>query len=314
MKEEKIKEKTDKIYEFLSSEKIKNAVKVQSEIIRSAGEFLRKEGFIEIFPVIISPITDPLADPNVKISFSLYGYPYQITKSMIFHKQISLLSLEKMFTFSPNLRIEPEEKKDSGKHLFEFTQLDLEVRNARREEILSLGERLLVHIIKSVKESSKKELDFFRRKLKIPKTPFGKVKFKDVYQKYQKNYEDLLSRELGEPVWLIDFPIEIREFYDREDKSQPGYLVDMDLIFPEGYGEALSGGEREFEYEKILKRIQRKNIDLSYFSFYLEIAKKGLYPSAGFGIGIERLTRYICGIERIEETKLFPKIPGEFSL
>jgi asparaginyl-tRNA synthetase len=85
----------------------------------------------------------------------------------------------------------------------------------------------------------------------------------------------------------------------------------MDLIYPEGYGEAVSGGERENEYERIKYRIHKKGQTYAQFKNYLKCAKEGLPPSAGFGIGIERLTRYICGLERIEEASLFPKIPGK---
>ncbi len=70
----------------------------------------------------------------------------------------------------------------------------------------------------------------------------------------------------------------------------------MDLIYPEGYGEALSGGEREYEYERIKERILKKGQNLTHFKKYLELAKDDLPASAGFGIGIERLTRYICGL------------------
>jgi asparaginyl-tRNA synthetase len=88
----------------------------------------------------------------------------------------------------------------------------------------------------------------------------------------------------------------------------------MDLIYPEGYGEALSGGEREYQCEKIRRRIGLKGIDPKVYEIYLEFAEKGLFPSAGFGIGIERLTRYICGLHRIEETRLFAKLPGVLGL
>jgi len=118
----------------------------------------------------------------------------------------------------------------------------------------------------------------------------------------------------SEPLWLLDFPEVNREFYDREYPERPGILIDMDLIYPEGYGEALSGGEREFEYEKIKSRIERKGIDLKAYEIYLQFAQRGLFPSTGFGIGIERLTRYICGIQQIAETRLFAKLPGVLGL
>jgi len=108
--------------------------------------------------------------------------------------------------------------------------------------------------------------------------------------------------------------MEVREFYDRQDEKRPGTLVDMDLIYPEGFGEALSGGEREYQCQKIRRRIQEKGINLEAYDLYLKLAESGLYPSAGFGFGIERLTRFICGLQDIGETRLFAKKPGVLSL
>jgi asparaginyl-tRNA synthetase len=108
--------------------------------------------------------------------------------------------------------------------------------------------------------------------------------------------------------------IEAREFYDREDLERPGTLVDMDLLYPEGFGEALSGGEREHTLTRIMERIERAGLEPEDFELYLEFAKRGIPSSAGFGIGMERLTRFVCGLKRIEKAALFPKAPGRLSL
>jgi len=108
--------------------------------------------------------------------------------------------------------------------------------------------------------------------------------------------------------------LEAREFYDREDPARPGTLVDMDLLYPEGFCEALSGGEREHTRERILKRMARMGLTLGDFELYLEFAARGFPPSAGFGIGIQRLTRFLCGLKRIEDGVLFPKVPGQLAL
>lgn len=286
-------------------------LKIQSEIRKILADTLRSKDFIELSPVILSPITDPLNHPTAPAKIDCYGKKYSITQSMIFHKQLALRTLDKIFIFSPNVRIEPEERKKTGRHLFEFTQLDLEVKNAKREDVMRLCEELLMSVTKTIKENNKKELRKLGRTLKIPKIPFKKIKYMDAYEKYGEDFESIISKENKEPVWLIDIPLKCREFYDKEDPKQPEILRDMDLIYPDGYGEAVSGGEREYEYEKIKTRIHKKGQKLSQFKDYLKIAKNDLPPSAGFGIGIERLTRYICGLKRIEETSLFPKTPGK---
>jgi len=292
-------------------EKMKVVLKIQSEIRKVLGEELRKKDFIEISPVILSPITDPLNHPISPSNINCYGKSYSITQSMIFHKQMALRTLEKIFIFSPNVRLESLERRNTGRHLFEFTQLDLEVKDAKREDVMKLCEELLISVIKSLKKNCKKELKALRRELILPKAPFKQIKYEDAYQRYGEEFEQMISKTHKEPVWVVDIPLENREFYDKEDPERPGVLRDMDLIYPEGYGEALSGGEREYEYDRITQRILKKGQKLSQFKEYLTIAKGNLPPSAGFGIGIERLTWYICGLKRIEEASLFPKIPGK---
>jgi asparaginyl-tRNA synthetase len=295
-------------------EEKKAILKIQSEIRKALGEKLRENNFIEISPVILSPITDPLNHPTAPATIQCYGNDYSVTQSMIFHKQLALRTLDKIFIFSPNIRLEQREKQHTGRHLFEFTQLDVEMKNASREDMLQLCETLLVSALESIKTNCTDELHILGRAISIPKTPFKKITYKEANELYGKEFEMMISRSHDEPVWLIDIPLEQREFYDKEDPSNPGYLRDMDLIYPEGYGEALSGGEREYEYERIVQRILRKGQPLSKFTNYLKLVQSDLPSSAGFGIGIERLTRYVCGLQRIEEASLFPKIPGNYCI
>jgi len=292
-------------------EKKQAILKIQSNIRRNLADFLIKKEFIEISPVILSPMTDPLNHPTAPGDLICYGKKYHITQSMIFHKQVALKTLDKIFVFSPNIRLEQTDSNKTGRHLFEFTQLDLEIKDAKREDVIRLCESMFVYLIKKIKKECKEELSYLKRNLKIPKTPFKKISYKKAYKKYGKDFEIKISKKYNEPVWIVDMPIMHREFYDKEHNDKPGFLADMDLIYPGGYGEALSGGEREYKYEKIRKRMKIKGKRYKDFEAYLNIAKKGLPKSAGFGIGIERLTRFICGLKKIEEASLFPKIPGK---
>ena len=123
-------------------------------------------------------------------------------------------------------------------------------------------------------------------------------------------FDDRLSASLASPAWVIDFPRAVREFYDREDPSRTDTLLDMDLVYPEGFGEALSGGEREHTLPRIIQRLQQDGIEMDRFEAYLEEVKRGIPASAGFGIGIERLTRFVAGVDRVEDARLFAKTPG----
>lgn len=287
------------------------ALEVTSAVLGACRDFLRKEGFIELLPVILAPVTDPLRTTPEWATISAYGRPWYLTRSMIFHKQAAVRVHPKIFCFSPNVRLEPVERAKTGRHLFEFVQLDLEVRGASREEVMDLGERLLLHVLREVGRECGDALKAVGREVPEYSRPFPRIGWHEARREFGEDFETELSRRSKEPVWLVDFPIDQREFYDREDPERPGILRDMDLLYPEGFGEALSGGEREYQPERIKARILRQGLSLEAYRPLLALAEDGLYPSAGFGIGVERLVRFICGFPHVGEVRLFPRIPGE---
>lgn len=289
------------------------ANRLKSKIIFILREYLEKRGFIELFPVIASPITDPLSSPYDAIFFDIYGHRFQLTKSMIFHKQLSMITFEKIFVLSPNFRVEFPEKKSTGRHLVEFVQLDLEIRKTSREEIMAFIEEMLLSLFERIEIEAKEELDFFKRKLPSLRRPFPRITYSEALKKYGDDFECRLSEENSQPVWVLDFPYHVREFYYREG-PRDGFMMDFDLIYPEGFGEAISGGEREWRPEKLRKMLMRKGIDMDFYKIYLSLIEEGVPPSAGFGIGIERLTRFLSGLREIKFTRLFPKLPGEFGI
>ncbi len=310
---EELKEKLRETKNFLKDERVITANRLKGKIIGILRDFLKEKGFVELLPVVASPVTDPLSSPETTVSFNVYGYPFQLTKSMIFHKQFAMLAFERIFIFSPNFRIEKKEMAKTGRHLVEFTQFDLEVRGATRKEVMELAEEMIIGLVTRIIDEAKDEMEFFERKLKMPIRPFKVVTYSEAYSKFGKDLEARLSQSSEGHIWLIDFPEKIREFYYLEGE-RTFYLKDFDLIYPEGFGEAISGGKREWRAEKIRERLKRKRINEDLYSPYLIMLEQGIPPSAGFGIGIERLTRFIAGLESVKFCRLFPKLPGEFGL
>lgn len=290
------------------------ALEITSAVLGACRDFLAQEGFVEILPVILAPVTDPLRTTPEWATLSAYGTSWYLTRSMIFHKQAAIRIHPKIFCFSPNVRLEPAERAKTGRHLFEFVQLDLEVREASREEVMDLGERLLLHVLDVVRRECGGSLRKSGRELPEYSRPFPRLTWQEARQAFGEDFELELSRRSSVPLWLVDFPVDQREFYDREDPERPGILLDMDLIYPGGYGEALSGGEREYQPERIKARILLQGLSLEAFRPILTLAQDGLFPSAGFGIGVERLVRFLCGFSHVGETRLFPRIPGEKAL
>jgi len=284
---------------------------------------LRREGFIEILAPIIGPITDPGIRGAKQASIDYYGAEFKLMSSMILYKQLAITSYPKIFAFSPNIRIEPLETVKTKRHLTEFRQVDVEEAHVSYEHMMKLIEKMVHYIIKNVKEKCKEELNELGRKLETPETPFRKHTYKEAIEiLHQRGFnlrygneipwdgEEALSAIHREPFWITDYPISARGFYYLEHSDKPSILKDFDLLYPEGYGEASSGGEREYTYERIVERIKQGGEDPSKYSWYLDMLKNGVPPSAGFGIGVERLTRYICGVENIWEAVPFPKVAG----
>ncbi len=293
-------------------EKILVGTRVNTIVRGSLKRYLDRRGFLEINPVIISPISDPLNHPVDDPTLSYYGHRYRLTKSMIFHKQLALVHFDRIYSFSPNIRLEPLERKSTGRHLAEFTQLDLEVKDRSRDFVMALAEGMINDAIEKVKGSI--ESSSLNPHLKRYARPFRRVKFLEAVKEYGKNFESVMSSEAKDPFWIIDIPLEEREFYDRESEDEEGILMDMDLIYPNGFGEAISGGEREYQYDRIISRIHKKGQSEQDYSLLLEASKRGLPPSAGFGIGIERFVRFLTGSEDISRVVLFPKKIGEYVL
>ncbi len=287
--------------------------KVGTVVLKAMVDELIEMGFEWFLPVMLSRTTDPLwPDPSAsiekRIELEIYGERVRTMQSMIVHKRV-LVSLgpEKFFILSPNIRIERRERAYTGWHLYEFTQLEVEMAYAKMHDVFRVYERIMSAAIRKVKEEMGEELEALGRRLRELRPPFKVVSRKELVRKYGEDWERRLPYEIEEPVWVTDIP---REFYDFED-FETGEWRNYDLFLPEGYGEVISGAEREYEYEKMLAKIKRDGLRVEDYEVLLRLAKEGrLKPSAGAGLGIERFIAYIVGARHVAEVQPFPRIPG----
>ncbi len=303
--------------------RMKLVLKVQDQILTSLREFLRKKGFVEVLAPIIGPATDPGIRGAKQISIQYYGVPFKIMSSMILYKQMIISSFEKVFALSPNIRLEPIESTKTARHLAEFRQIDLEMVHASYDDAMNLAEGLLMSVVRDVRKNCCEELKGLGRDLKEVTAPFKRLTHKQAVQLLRSNgymvsyveeipwdAEVALSAMHEHAFFVYDYPLVSRGFYDREDPTRPGILRDFDMLYPEGFGEAISGGEREHTFEGVLKRMKLTGVDPEEYEWYLRMLKEGVPHSVGLGIGIERLTRWICGLKTIWEAVPFPKVPG----
>ncbi len=282
--------------------------------LKSLTDTFVSRGFQWLLPVALSQSTDPLwPDPGAsiekRIEVDIYGKPVRTTASMIIHKLVAAsTAYPKLFILSPNIRIEKAERAKTGKHIYEFTQLDFEAKDATSKDVFALVEDAICTLVKDLTRDMNGELTTLCRydSLRVPKTPFKVYDRVELEAKYGADWEAGLAKETSEPVWVVNIP---REFYDYED-FKTGKWDNYDLFLPQ-FGEVLSGAKREFEYSKILCKIERDQVKKENYALVLKMAKEGrLKPTAGAGIGMERLVGWIAGVKHIAECQPFPRVPG----
>ncbi|MFH0973928.1 MAG: asparagine synthetase A [Candidatus Micrarchaeota archaeon] len=302
----------EKALSKLVSKELAAALRVQSVVLDAACGFMRRKGLIQLLPIIISPVTDPLSHSVSDGSVDCGGRKLQLTKSMILHKQLALASVGKgagVFVVSPNVRLEPKEKAGTGRHLLEFSQFDFEIKGAEMRGAMDFIEDLFASVFSRVERECWKDLAFFSRDLRVPEKPFPVFDSVELRSRFGARWEDEASRSSKKFFWVVNHE---REFYDREDPEKSGHFLNYDVFYPDGFGEALSGGEREFEYERIIERMKRNGTRPEEFTPYLAAARRGmLSSSAGAGFGIERMVRFICGAKHVADVSPFAKIPGQ---
>jgi asparaginyl-tRNA synthetase len=289
--------------------------KIMTYTLTSLTKTFVNNGFQWLLPVALSQSTDPLwPDPGAsiekRIEVDIYGKPVRTTASMIIHKLVAAsTAYPRLFILSPNIRIEKAERAKTGKHIYEFTQLDFEMRDGSSKQIFALVEDAICTLIKDLKKDMKSELTTLCRcdTLEAPKTPFKVYDRVDLEAKYGADgWEAGISKDITEPVWVTNIP---REFYDYEDPTT-GKWDNYDLFMPQ-FGEVLSGAKREYEYKKISAKIERDQVKKENYALVLEMEKEGrLKPTAGGGIGMERLVGWISGVQHIAECQPFPRVPG----
>jgi asparaginyl-tRNA synthetase len=313
--------------EHLASPITHAALRVQNTLLAAAREYLVEQGFVELLPPVIGPVTDPGARGAKQVDVDYYGHRYKLMTSSILYKQAALTAFGKIFYVAPNVRLEPPETVGTGRHLVEFHQLDVEIADGDRTEAMRTAEGVVAFAVARVVRDRSEELALLGRDpdafSPLIEGPFEQITHSEAVAalidlNHRQNPdaeidwpgEKMLSEKADRPFFITDYPKGSRGFYDKEDPRRPGVLNNFDLILPGGFGEVSSGSEREADYKRIVGRIRETGENPAKYEWYLELLRSGIPSSAGFGIGVERLTRYVAGLDYVWQAVAFPKLPG----
>lgn len=316
--------------EHLASPVTRSVLTIQHGMLAATREFLTGQGFMEILPPVIGPVTDPGARGAKQVDVDYYGHRYKLMTSAILYKQASLTAFDRIFCIAPNVRLEPLETASTDRHLAEFHQIDVEAAHTSRDEIMTLAQELVGHVVRRVVATLPAELERLGRDTgmfaDLDSRPFDRRPHSDVVADLRALGHDqsqdaeidwageaIVSRKVSRPFFITDYPKGSRGFYDRENRDRPGFLRNFDLIAPEGYGELCSGSERESDYATIVARMRETGENPAKYGWYLAMVRDGIAPSAGFGLGLERFTRYVAGLDSVWQASAYPKVPGVVS-
>ena len=308
-------------------EDIRNALSVQHVILLESRKILDDLQFLEVLAPIIGPASDPGIRGAKRVSFDYYGEQYKIMSSMILYKQALIRSFDKVYAFAPNIRLEPLANTNSDRHLCEFYQIDLEMRDKTIDDVMKITELFLERLLYKVDLLCGHILDEYDKSFIVPSIPFPKVPYSKIMDiansegypmlygdEIPWNFEIELSKHACRPFWIVDYPVGSRGFYYKVNPDDPSLLLTMDLIYPHGFGEASSGGERETDVRRILHLLRESGENIDEYAWYLEMLKTDGRKSSGLGIGVERLTRYVLGFDTIDKCTAFPKKPGVYGI
>lgn len=298
------------------------ALRVRHELQAQARRYLDDNGFL----LLDSPILTPAACEGTTTLFptDYFGEPAFLTQSGQLYGEATAMAFGKVYCFGPCFRAE---KSKTRRHLTEFWMLEPEMAFCDLKGDMDLAEDLIEHMVQRTLEKRGPELAALERdvsKLEKVKKPFPRLTYEEALAVLKENGRELnfgddfgaedetiLGNSFEQPVMVHRYPSAIKAFYMKPDPERPELALCVDVLAPEGYGEIVGGGQREDDFEKLKARIAEHGLPEEAFAWYLDLRRYGSVPHAGFGLGLERVVAWVCGLSHVRETTPFPRMLGK---
>ncbi|MFQ6611755.1 MAG: asparagine--tRNA ligase [Fidelibacterota bacterium] len=303
---------------WLRSRKQNAILQLRHQIVKASRDFFDNNGFT----LVDSPILTGNAVEGTTTLFEL-GYfdrSAYLTQSGQLYGEASAMAFGKIYVFGPTFRAE---KSKTRRHLTEFWMIEPEMAYCDLYENMVWAEKYVSYLVQWCLENGRDELGILERdleSLKRVQPPFPRITYDEAAKiltdkgadfKYGSDFggtdETVISEQFDRPVMIHHWPADIKAFYMKRAPENDELALGVDMLAPEGYGEIIGGGQREDDYNTLVRRIQRNDLPLEPFKWYLDLRRYGSVPHSGFGLGLERTVAWICGIRHIRETIPFPR-------
>ena len=311
---------------WLRSRKQHAILKVRATVIRAVQDYLDDHGFTRCD----TPIFTPAACEGTSTLFEVDYFGDEkayLTQSGQLYNEATAAAFGKVYCFGPTFRAE---KSKTRRHLTEFWMLEPEMAYATLNDVMDLSEQMLSYVAARVLEDRKEELKTLERdtsKLEGIVPPFPRLHYDDAVKMLHEGFdqgalenkfewggdlgapdETYISSKFDKPVMVHHYPAAVKAFYMKRDPARDDIALGVDVLAPEGYGEVIGGGERSTSIEFLEKQIADHGLPKEAFEWYLDLRRYGSVPHGGFGMGVERVTAWMCGTEHVREAIPFPRM------
>jgi asparaginyl-tRNA synthetase len=310
----------DRRHLWIRSERQQAILRTRHEVIKAVRDSLDQRGFI----LADTPIFTPAACEGTTTLFPVQYFEdttAYLTQSGQLYNEANAMALGRVYCFGPTFRAE---KSKTRRHLTEFWMVEPEMAYATLDDVIELAEGLVVDVVSRVLDQRRRELKVLERdttKLESVKAPFPRISYDDAVKLLREkgqaiewggdfggSDETVLSEQFDRPVIVHRYPSGIKAFYMKPDPDRPELSLSVDVLAPEGYGEIIGGGQRIDDYDLLVSRIKEHQLPQEAFEWFLDLRRYGSVPHGGFGMGIERLVTWICGLEHVRETIPYPRM------
>ncbi|MBI4426655.1 MAG: asparagine--tRNA ligase [Candidatus Kerfeldbacteria bacterium] len=304
---------------WLRSKRQRAILLVRDTIVRAMRETMHRLDFI----LTDSPILTPTAAEGTTTLFTTdyFGEPAYLAQTGQLYLEATAAALGRVYDFGPTFRAE---KSKTRRHLTEFWMLDAEAAFVEFDQNLEIQEQLVLGILHFVLAERREELKVLERDpkpLESIAAPFPRVRYTEAVAKLQADgatitdgddlggdEETLLSQQSGQPQFITHYPANIKAFYMKPDPADSRFVLNADLLAPEGYGEIIGGSQRIDDLKLLQQRLRQHHLPEADYQWYLDLRRFGSFPHSGFGIGLERLVTWICRLDHVRESVPFPRL------
>ena len=296
-------------------------LRIRSEVAQACRDFFDQRAFVLFDAPVLTPTSCEGTTNLFEVDYFGDRKAY-LTQSGQLYAEAGALALGKVYCFGPTFRAE---KSKTRRHLTEFWMVEPEVAYFNLDDDMRLAEDFVAFIVRRVLDRRAAELKTLERDISklepATSTPYPRITYDEAIERLAKrgaqvkwgddfggDEETILSGEFDRPVMVHRYPTQCKAFYMKQDPARPEVALCVDMLAPEGHGEIIGGGQREDDYETLRGKILSHDLPLEPFQWYLDLRRYGSVPHAGFGMGIERMTGWLCGIHHIRECIPFPRM------